>query len=321
MEAALDRGPWDIVISDYSMPNFSGLAALETFKQRALDIPFFLVSGSVGEERAVEAMKAGAQDYIMKNNLTRLGPAIRRELGEAQLRRRKMDTELHLKKTEDHLARLKRFFSPQVAELALANTAEDPFKWHRKDVTVLFIDLHGFTNFVETSEPEVVLEILQEYYAEVGKVVQRYAGTVGHIAGDGIMVFLNDPVEIPNPQEKGVLMALELRDMMNSLKLRWDELEYPLGFGAGLASGFATIGGVGAEGCWDYSIFGTVTNTSSRLCNRAQEGQILISKRYLAVLGDAFRVEPVGDLALKGLNRSVTTFNVIGKKAASRAGD
>jgi DNA-binding NtrC family response regulator len=160
MEAALDRGPWDIVISDYSMPNFSGLAALETFKKRAFDIPFFLVSGSVGEERAVEAMKAGAQDYIMKNNLTRLGPAIRRELGEAQLRRHKMATELHLKKTEDHLARLKRFFSPQVAELALANTVEDPFKWHRKDVTVLFIDLHGFTNFVETSEPEVVLEIL-----------------------------------------------------------------------------------------------------------------------------------------------------------------
>jgi class 3 adenylate cyclase len=146
----------------------------------------------------------------------------------------------------------------------------------------------------------------------VGKVVQRYAGTVGHIAGDGIMVFLNDPIEIPNPQEKGVLMALELRDMMNALKMRWDELEYPLGFGAGLASGFATIGGVGAEGCWDYSIFGTVTNTSSRLCNRAQEGQILISKRYLSVLGDAFLVEPVGDLALKGLNRSVTTFNVIG---------
>lgn len=316
METALDRRPWDIVISDYTMPNFSGLAALETFKKRGIDIPFLLVSGSIGEERAVEAMRAGAHDYILKHSLARLAPAVRRELREAELRKRKREADLHLKNTEDHLARLKRFFSPWVADLAMTGSLGDPFQWHRKDVTVLFMDLHGFTNFVEVSEPEVVLHILQEYYTEVGKVVQKYGGTVGHVAGDGVMIFLNDPIEIPNPQEKGVLMALELRDMMNYLKTRWDQFDYPLGFGAGLASGYATIGGVGADGCWDYSIFGTVTNTSSRLCSMAAEGQILISKRFLASLQDTFIVELVGDLALKGLNRTVTTYNVLGRKGA-----
>jgi adenylate cyclase len=315
MQAALDRGGWNLVISDYTMPKFSGLGALEVFRKGGVDIPFILVSGSVGEERAVEAMRNGANDYIMKDKLIRLVPAIRRELKEAQGRRDRREMDLQLKKTEDHLARLKRFFSPQIAELAASGALNNPFQWHRKDVTVLFIDLHGFTSFVETSEPEVVLRILQQYYAQVGKVVQQYGATVGHVAGDGIMIFLNDPVETPNPEEKGVLMALEIREMLGQLTQRWDLLEYPLGFGAGLASGFATIGGVGADGCWDYSIFGTVTNTASRLCSQAKDGQILVSKRFLSTLNDAFAVEAVGDLALKGLNRAVAAYNVTGRNA------
>lgn len=313
-ESALDRGGWDAIISDFTMPEFSGMGALEAFKKREIDIPFFFVSGSVDEARIVEAVKAGAQDYIMKDNLMRLGLAMRRELADAKDRRGQKERETQLQRTEEKLDRLKRFFSPQIAELAASETKGDPFQWHRKDVTVIFVDLHGFTNFVEVSEPEEVLEILQEYYSEVGRAVQKYQGTVGHVAGDGIMIFLNDPITIEDAPAKGVIMALEIRDMMTKLTAKWDQLEYPLGYGAGVASGFATIGGVGVDGCWDYSIFGTVTNTASRLCSHAKDGQILVSKRFITPLADKFEFEPVGELALKGLSRSVVTYNVLGKK-------
>ena len=315
-EHALAHEEWDIVISDYSLPGLNGLHALAAFQRHDVDIPFFLISGSVGEERAVEAMRAGAHDYIMKGHLARLARAIARELKEAEVRRTTRRTYVHLKNAEDHLGRLKRFFSPSIAELAASGSLDDPFKWHRKDVTVVFTDLHGFTNFVEISEPEVVIGILQEYYSEIGKVVQKYGGTVGHVAGDGIMIFLNDPLDVAEPEKKGVLMALEIRALMSRLITRWEQLEYPLDFGAGVASGFATIGGAGADGCWDYSIFGTVTNTASRLCGHATNGQILVSKRFLSPLKDLFDVELVGDLTLKGLNRTVCTYNVIGSREA-----
>lgn len=312
--SAIKQGGWDIVISDYTLPSWTGLAALSLFKELKLDIPFILVSGSIGEERAVEAMRAGAQDYILKDRLVRLGPAIQRELREAELRRSRRELEARLSKTEDRLGRLKRFFSPQVAELAVSGDLADPFQWHRKDVTVLFVDLRGFTSFVETAEPEVVIGILQEYYSEVGKVVQKYGGTVGHVAGDGIMVFLNDPIEVPNPQERGVLMALEIRDLLLRLSKNWQRLEYSLHFGAGIASGFATIGGVGADGCWDYSIFGTVTNMASRLCSCAVDGQILVSQRFLSTIEALVETEPAGQATLRGLNKSVSVFNVLRKK-------
>jgi class 3 adenylate cyclase len=312
--SALDQGGWDIVISDYNMPALNGLIALEIVLKRGLDTPFILMSGSVGEEKAVEAMKAGAHDYIMKHNPMRLASAIRRELREVEIRKSRRQTDLDFKKSEESLNRLKRFFSPQVAELALSSELKDPFQWHRKDVTVLFVDLHGFTNFVETSEPEVVIDILQEYYSEVGKVVQKYAATVGHVAGDGIMIFLNDPIEVPNPQEKGVLIALEIRDLLGAVTKRWEQLEYPLNFGAGVASGFATVGGVGVEGCWDYSIFGTVTNTASRLCSQSNHGQILVSQRFFSAVSDLFEAEDVGQLMLKGLNRPLSTYNILRRK-------
>lgn len=311
---AIEENTWDIVLSDYTLPFWSGLGALSLFKELKLDIPFILVSGSIGEERAVEAMRAGAHDYVLKENLARLAPAIQRELREAEMRRAQRELEARLSKTEVRLGRLKRFFSPQVAELAVSGEMADPFQWHRKDVTVLFIDLRGFTGFVETSEPEVVIGILQEYYSEVGKVVQKYGGTIGHIAGDGIMIFLNDPIEVPNPQEKGVLMALEIRELLLQLSEKWKRLEYSLSFGAGLASGFATIGGVGSDGCWDYSIFGTVTNIASRLCSYATDGQILVSQRFVSKIEALVAVEPAGQIPLRGLNKPVSAFSVLRRK-------
>lgn len=193
------------------------------------------------------------------------------------------------------------------------NALNEPL-WHRKEVTVLFVDLHGFTSFVETTEPEVVIRILQEYYSEIGKVVKRYGGTIGHVAGDGIMTFLNDPIDIPNHQEKGTLMALEIRELLGSLTKKWEELEYPLHFGAGIASGYATIGKVGGDGCWDYSIFGTVANVASRLCAEAQDGEILVSKRFISGIEEVFDVAASGTLSLKGLNRPVSTYRILGKK-------
>ena len=312
---ALKARPWDLVISDYSMPKFCGLTALRLVREQNPDIPFFLVSGSIGEDRAVEAMREGAQDFIMKDSLARLGPAIRRELEEFRRKTTQRETDQKLKGAEEKLRLLRRFFSPSVADLVASAQLEDPFRWHRKEVTVLFIDLRGFTSFVEVSEPEVVVEIVQEYYAEVGKVVQGFSGTIGHVAGDGIMIFLNDPIDVPKHQEKALEMALELRRLLSGLQDKWRRHELELSFGAGLASGFASIGGLGAEGCWDYSVIGTVTNVAARLCAEAKAGQILISHRFLSGASGRFDTDPVGDIQLKGIQRSIAAYNVLQMKS------
>jgi adenylate cyclase len=314
LATALSQSSWDVIISDYSMPKFSGLEALRIVREHRIDLPFILVSGSVGEDRAVEAMRAGAHDYIMKSALARLAPAIRREVEEFRLRRKQIETDRALKETTDNLKRLRRFFSPQVAELLISHEMEDPFKWHRKEISVVFIDLRGFTSFVETEEPEVVVQAVQEYYAEVGRVVQAFGGTIGHVAGDGVMIFLNDPIDVPDHQSRALDMALELRRLLGDLQDKWREQEHLLDFGAGLATGYASIGGLGSDGCWDYSVIGTVTNLASRLCSEASSGQILISHRLMSAIGEKFESECVGDRDLKGLHRPMRVYNVLRKK-------
>ncbi len=311
LTAALNKKTWDLVISDYNMPSFGGMEALEIVRKFDSEIPFFLVSGDVGEDRAVEAMRSGAKDYIMKDNLSRLLPAVTRELKEAVVRKETMQRELELK---ERLNRMKRFFTPLVAELISSGKVEDPFKWHRKDVTVMFVDLRGFTELAEISEPEDVMAILQEYYTEIAKMVKFYKASIGHVAGDGIMVYFNDPVEIENPSLKAVEMALSSKVILQQLCDKWARTEHNLGFGAGIASGYATIGGIGAEGCWDYSIVGTVANLASRLCGEAKNGQILVSKRFLGQIDNAVVVAALGAIPMKGIHSSIEVYNILGFK-------
>jgi class 3 adenylate cyclase len=215
----------------------------------------------------------------------------------------------------DRLTRLKRFFSPHLAELIIRGGADDPLKTHRREVTVVFLDLRGFTAFAETAEPEEVMGVLREFHAEMGKLILAHEGTLERFTGDGMMIFFNDPVPVPNPGERAVRMALAMRERLDELQLRWRKRGVDLGLGMGIAQGYATIGAIGFEGRVDYGAIGTVTNLASRLCGEARPGQILVPQRMLATVEDLVTVEPVGDLTLKGFTRHVEAFNLLEVRA------
>jgi class 3 adenylate cyclase len=210
----------------------------------------------------------------------------------------------------DRLGRLTRFFSPQLSELILVGDAEDPLKSHRREVTVVFIDLRGFTAFAETAEPEEVMGVLREYHAAMGAIILAHEGTLERFTGDGMMIFFNDPVVIPDPHTRAVRMAVEMRQRVAGLLDSWRRRGFELDFGVGIAHGYATIGAIGFEGRWDYGAIGTVTNLAARLCGEARPGQILIPRRLLSLVEELVDAEPVGDLTLKGFTRPVPTFSV-----------
>jgi class 3 adenylate cyclase len=214
----------------------------------------------------------------------------------------------------ERLERLKRFFSPQLAELIVAGGADDPMKTHRREVTVVFLDLRGFTAFAETAEPEEIMGMLRQYHAAMGQIVMAHEGTLECFIGDGMMVIFNDPVPVPKHQERAVRMALAMRDRVMELIGKWRKLGYELDLGMGIAQGYATIGAIGFEGRWDYAAIGPVTNLAARLCNEAKPGQILISKRVLAMTDGLLEVESAGELSLAGFHRPVPAFNVVGLK-------
>jgi GAF domain-containing protein len=211
----------------------------------------------------------------------------------------------------ERMGRLRRFLPPQVADLIVASGTEKQLESHRREITALFCDLRGFTGFSESADPEDVMALLRDYHAAIGEVIIKYSGTLERYAGDGVMVVFNDPVPVDNPALQAVLMALEMRDAIGALTEKWRRLGHDIGFGIGIAHGFATLGTIGFEGRFDYAAIGTVSNVASRLCDEAKPGQILISPRVLMAVEDAVTVEPVGEFALKGIRRPLAAFNVV----------
>ena len=211
----------------------------------------------------------------------------------------------------ERMSRLRRFLPAQVADLIVASGAEKQLESHRREITALFCDLRGFTGFSESSDPEDVMALLRDYHAAIGEIIIKYSGTLERYAGDGVMVVFNDPVPVDNPALQAVLMALEMRGAIGALTDKWRRLGHDIGFGIGIAHGFATLGTIGFEGRFDYAAIGTVSNVASRLCDEAKPGQILISPRVLMAVEQAMTVEPVGDFTLKGIRRPLTAYNVI----------
>jgi len=199
----------------------------------------------------------------------------------------------------------------RVADLIVASGTEKQLESHRREITALFCDLRGFTGFSESSDPEDVMALLAEYHAAIGKIINKYSGTLERYAGDGVMVVFNDPVPVENPALQAVLMALEMRDAIGALTETWHRWGHDIGFGIGIAHGFATLGTIGFEGRFDYAAIGTVSNVASRLCDEAKPGQILISPRVLTKVEKAVTVEPVGEFALKGIRRPMMAYNVL----------
>jgi len=294
------------------------------------EIPVVMISALDEMDSVVRCIELGAEDYLPKP----FDPVLlRARIGACLEKKRLRDREaLHLRQLAewnqkleqrvreqvallDRLGRLKRFFSPQLAELIVAGGADDPLATHRRDLTVCFLDLRGFTAFAESVEPEEVMGVLREYHAEMGRLIMEHEGTLERFTGDGMMVFFNDPVPVPNAAERTVRMALAMRKRVGEMIVSWRKKGYELELGVGIAQGYATIGAIGYEGRWDYGAIGTVTNLAARLCGEAKPGQILISKRVLAATDDLFDLESVGELGLKGMHRPVTAYNVLGAKA------
>jgi two-component system, NtrC family, sensor kinase len=217
----------------------------------------------------------------------------------------------------ERMGRLRRFLPPQVADLIVTSGTEKQLESHRREITALFCDLRGFTGFSESADPEDVMALLREYHAAIGEIVNKYGGTLERYAGDGVMVVFNDPLPVDNPALQAVRMAIEMRAAIGELIEKWRKLGHDIGFGIGIAHGFATLGTIGFEGRFDYAAIGTVSNVASRLCDEAKPGQILISPRVLMAVEKDITVEPVGDFALKGIRRPLTAYNVLATKAAN----
>jgi class 3 adenylate cyclase len=215
----------------------------------------------------------------------------------------------------ERMSRLRRFLPPQVADLIVASGTEKQLESHRSEITALFCDLRGFTGFTESADAEDVMALLRDYHAVLGELVMKYSGTLERYAGDGVMVVFNDPVPVENPALQAVLMALEVRDAIGALTATWSRLGHEIGFGIGIAHGFATLGTIGFEGRFDYAAIGTVSNVASRLCDEAKSEQILISPRVLTKVENAVTVEPVGEFELKGIRRPLTAYNVVATKS------
>jgi adenylate cyclase len=311
----------DLILLDVMMPKLDGI---EVCRRLRADpgvpfIPIVLVTAKSDSKDIVAALEAGGDEYLTKPvDHAALGARVKSMLRIKALHDTVQDwgRTLEQRVTEqvaqlEKFGRLKRFFSPQLAELILAGGADDPLKSHRREVTVVFLDLRGFTTFAETSEPEEIMGVLREYHAEMGQIILDCEGTLERFAGDGMMVFFNDPVPVPDPALRAIRMSVAMHERLAPVTAKWRKRGIDLSLGIGIAQGFATIGAIGFEGRWDYGAIGTVTNLASRLCGEAKPGQTLISKRVLASVEDLAEVEPVGELQLKGFLKPVPAYNVI----------
>jgi adenylate cyclase len=328
----IQKNSYDLILLDVMMPEMDGYQVLERLKSKPnlRDIPVIVLSALDEIGSVVRCIELGAEDYLPKP----FDPVLlRARIGACLEKKRLRDQEVRLRgeleawnktleqrvqeqlRQLERLERLKRFFSPQLAELIVSGDAEDPLKTHRRELTVVYLDLRGFTAFAETAEPEEVMEILHQYHAAMGKLILEYEGTLEHFAGDGMMIFFNDPMPMPNPAEQAIRMTLAMRERVNELTVKWRKLGYDLDFGVGIAQGYATIGAIGFEGRWEYGAIGSVPNLAARLCGEAKPGEILVTQRLLAGVDELFEAEPAGELTLKGFHRPITAHKIMRLKA------
>jgi class 3 adenylate cyclase len=319
-----------LVLLDIVMPDLSGLEVCHRIRENPATrlLPVVMLTSS-GDQDKLSAIEAGADDFIERpfnqpellarvRSLLRIKTyydTIQAQAGELAAWNQTLEARVRAQVEElQRLSRLRRFLSPQVADLIVSSGNEGLLDSHRREITVVFGDLRGFTAFSETAEPEDVMDVLREFHTELGQLVFQFEGTLEWFAGDGIMTIFNDPFPCPEPTLRAVRMALAMRARFSEMALAWRKRGYDLNLGIGIAAGYATLGKIGFEARFEYGPVGSVVNLASRLCDEAQAGQVLLDPRAWAAVEDVLVAEPIGPLTLKGFHRPMSAFNLLAEK-------
>jgi class 3 adenylate cyclase/CheY-like chemotaxis protein len=327
LAVAREKQP-DLILLDVTMPKMDGI---EVCRQLKADpslpfVPVIMITAKTASHDIVAALDAGADEYLTKPvdhaalvarvksmlRIKALNDTVQAQSAKLAAWNAALEGRVSEQLSQlEGLSRLKRFFSPQLAEAILTGGADDPLATHRREVTVVFLDLRGFTAFAEVSEPEDVMRVLREYHKEMGKLILEHEGTLERFTGDGMMIFFNDPVVVPNPEERALRMAVAMRDRVKEISIGWRKHGYDLALGIGIARGYATIGAIGFEGRLDYGAVGTVTNLAARLCGEALGGQILTNRKTLSAFEQLVEAELLGELFLKGFAKPISVFSIV----------
>jgi DNA-binding response OmpR family regulator len=323
----------DLILLDVMMPGIDGYAVCRRLREgdETAVLPVIMVTSSLGEEKT-RAIEAGADDFIPKPfnheelfarvrsllRIKRYHDTIKTQAAELAELNRTLEERVADQVTElGRLRRLRRFLSPQLAEAVVSSGDETILESHRRQVAMFFADLRGWTSFVDAVEPEELMRVLREFHDAIGRLVKRFDATVGFLEGDGVQLFFNDPIAIPDAPLRAVQLGCALREQMAELIPLWQRRGYDLDFGAGIALGYATCGEIGFEGRSDYAAIGSVTNLASRLADEASGGQILIAQRLYAEVDGVVDVEAAGEFTLRGFQRPVAAFNVLAVREAA----
>ena len=321
----------DLVLLDIMMPKLDGIEVCRRVKADAAlpFTPIIMVTAKADTRDVVAGLEAGGDDYLAKPvdhasltarvrsmlRIKALHDQVQAQAAELAVWNRSLEERVAAQVKEiERVGRLKRFLPPQVAELMVGSGDERIMESHRREIVALMCDLRGFTAFAETAEPEDVMALLRAYHEAVGPLVFAHEGTLEGFTGDGMLVFFNDPVPCPDPAERAVRLAVAMRAAVERLKEDWRRRGHAIGFGVGIAQGYATLGRIGFEGRQEYSAIGTVINLAARLCSEAKDGQILVSQRVAVAAEGIVETSSIGEISLKGLSRPVATFDVTGLK-------